>query len=312
MINFVKNLLQRRIKINMKNKKLSFIIAGIVIIVSAIILTYIGLTNTSDADKETEKMITVPNPRLEDISGEAKTKEIQKSSDKDDISIDEIQGFSPKVNIKADSSDETESVTDKKGHADDETEENSIYKLSDERLIVKSVGAYTGNFVEDGSDDAVKGITAMVVTNHSDKMLQVGDISFQVTKKETASFRITNLMPHTSVLVLELNRRIYKEKDNYSFGTVATAWLDKPDIPKNKFEIKKENGRLTLVNMTDDTYDIVYVYYKYAKSGGVYMGGITYRVPFENVTAKASVESIANHFNKDSSKIIDVQILNKD
>lgn len=46
----------------------------------------------------------------------------------------------------------------------------------------------------------------------------------------------------------------------------------------------------------------------YARSGGVYMGGITYRVPFENVGAKKSVESIANHFNKDSRRV-DMQIL---
>lgn len=244
---------------------------------------------------------------LEEISPEVKKSDDSVEPGEDTLDIEKIQGFSEKKSNGAEKSD------NKTNNNETETGKtiSSQYVLSDERITIESVGAYSGNYIEDGSDEPIENVAAMIITNNSDQMLQVGDITFQVTKKAQASFRVTNLMPHTSVLVLELNRRKYKEKDDYSYGTVASAWLDEPDILEDKFEIKKENGKLTLVNKTDDTYDTVYVYYKYARSGGVYMGGITYRVPFKNVGAKKSVESVANHFNKNSSRIIDIQILEK-
>ena len=297
----------------MKNKKNAFILLGIIFGLAIIIC--IILFAGKDGEENSEN-VTKPISNLGDVTGTVKKNETFIEPEEDSIDINKIQGFSPNISddkqVNKKSDEETKRVNAKDDTKRDYAkEENRVYKLSDERLQVASVGAYTGNFIEDGSDEAVKGITAMVVTNNSEKMLQVGDITFQVNKKEQAKFRITNLMPHTSVLVLELNRRKYREKDNYSFGNVATAYLDKPTIPEDKFEIIKDNGKLTIVNKTEEKYDTVYVYYKYARSGGVYMGGITYRVPFENVGAKKSVESIANHFNKDSSRIIDMQILNE-
>ena len=53
----------------------------------------------------------------------------------------------------------------------------------------------------------------------------------------------------------------------------------------------------------------MYVYYKYVQLGGAYLGGITYRTPFENVPANGEVEAIAAHFNPESSQIMAVQIL---
>lgn len=39
-----------------------------------------------------------------------------------------------------------------------------------------------------------------------------------------------------------------------------------------------------------------------------FMGGITYRVPFENIGGKKTVTSVANHFNANTSVVVDVQI----
>ena len=70
-----------------------------------------------------------------------------------------------------------------------------------------------------------------------------------------------------------------------------------------------EDGKLTLVNKTGESYGKVYVYYKYVQLGGAYLGGITYRVPFENVPANGQVESVAGHFRPEGSKIVGVVIM---
>lgn len=73
--------------------------------------------------------------------------------------------------------------------------------------------------------------------------------------------------------------------------------------------ILQEDGKLTLVNKTGESYGKVYVYYKYVQLGGAYLGGITYRVPFENVPANGQVESVAGHFRPEGSKIVGVVIM---
>ena len=218
------------------------------------------------------------------------------------MEVDKIQGFTTKKSVK----NSTTNQKDKKSNKDDKKSEK--VELSDSNLIIEKVGSYTGNYLEDGSDEPIEKVAAIIISNTSDKMLQVGDITFKVSDKENATFRVTNLLPHTSALVLESNKRKYSDKDDYSYGNVVNAYLDAPDLLEDKFEVIKENGNLKLKNKTDKTYKKVYVYYKYVQSGGAFMGGITYRVPFENIEGKKTVTSVANHFSANTSAIVDVQI----
>ena len=187
-----------------------------------------------------------------------------------------------------------------------EKEENIT--LSDTNLKIESVGSYSGIYIEDGSDEQVTNVAAMLITNNSDQMLQIAEITFQVNDTETASFKVTDLPAGTSTLVLEANKREYSEEDSYTYGETATGYMEQPSLEEDKFDLVTEGGKITLKNKTDQSYDKVYVYYKYVQLGGAYLGGITYRTPFENVPANGEVESIAAHFNPESSKIMAVQI----
>lgn len=303
---------------NKKKKRIKIIgIIAVIVIVFVVTMVVLHQNNENDGDNSE----TIDGSGLIDTTVNVETVADFVEPGKDTLEVDKIQGFTPKKTNTADtdkSKTKDDSKSKKDNNTDSETEkaeksdntelDHSKYILSDSNLTVEYIGSYTGNFLEDGSDDPIKNVASILITNNSDKMLQVGDIVFQVNNKETAKFRVTNLLPGTSVLVLEENRREYKDKDDYTYGQVTNAYLENPDLLEDKFEIVKENGKLTLKNKTKDTYKKVYVYYKYAQLGGAYMGGITYRVPFENIKGKASVDSVANHFNKSTSRIIDVQI----
>lgn len=181
--------------------------------------------------------------------------------------------------------------------------------LSDSNLTVEAIGSYSGNYLEDGSDEPIVNVAAMLITNNSDSMLQIAEITFQVNDTETASFKVTNLPAGTSTLVLEANKREYKEEDSYTYGNAATGYMEQPTLEEDKFELVTEKGKITLKNKTDESYDQVYVYYKYVQLGGAYLGGITYRTPFENVPAGGEAEAVAAHFNPDGSQIMAVQIV---
>lgn len=186
---------------------------------------------------------------------------------------------------------------------------SSAIMLSDSKLKVEAVGRYSGDFIEDGSDEPIDNVAALLITNNSEQMLQIAEITFQVNDDETAFFKITDIPSGTSALVLEANKREFRAEDSYIYGETVTGYMEQPTLEEDKFELVTEKGKITLKNKTDKSYEKIYVYYKSIQLGGAYLGGITYRTPIENVLAGDEVEAIARHFDPDTSKIMAVQIL---
>lgn len=285
-----------------QKKKLGIIIAIVaaVLVVGVIIFFALKPNGINSQEETTEgkgyhELADGENPA--DIDVKVKSSNDFVEPGKDTLDASKIQGYSAKVG-DSDKNDDS-----------NETEKAEQIVLSDPNLTVESIGAYSGSFIEDGSDEATKNVTAMLITNNSDQMLQVALIDFQVNSNETASFKVTNLPAGTSTLVLESNKREFSDKDTYTYGNAATGYMDQPTLEEDKVELKTENGKITLKNKTDKELKTVYVYYKYMQIGGAYLGGITYRTPFENVGAGKEAEAVAAHFNPDSSQIMGVQIL---
>lgn len=285
-----------------QKKKLGIIIAIVAaVLVVGVIIFFALKPNGINSQEETSEekgyheLADGENPA--DIDVKVKSSNDFVKPGKDTLDASKIQGYSAKVGD-----------SDKKDDSKD-TEKAEQIVLSDPNLTVESIGAYSGSFIEDGSDEATKNVTAMLITNNSDQMLQVALIDFQVNSNETASFKVTNLPAGTSTLVLESNKREFSDKDTYTYGNAATGYMDQPTLEEDKVELKTENGKITLKNKTDKKLKRVYVYYKYMQIGGAYLGGITYRTPFENVGAGKEAEAVAAHFNPDSSQIMGVQIL---
>lgn len=285
-----------------QKKKLGIIIAIVAaVLVVGVIIFFALKPNGINSQEETSEekgyheLADGENPA--DIDVKVKSSNDFVKPGKDTLDASKIQGYSAKVGD-----------SDKKDDSK-ETEKAEQIVLSDPNLTVESIGAYSGSFIEDGSDEATKNVTAMLITNNSDQMLQVALIDFQVNSNETASFKVTNLPAGTSTLVLESNKREFSDKDTYTYGNAATGYMDQPTLEEDKVELKTENGKITLKNKTDKELKRVYVYYKYMQIGGAYFGGITYRTPFENVGAGKEAEAVAAHFNPDSSQIMGVQIL---
>lgn len=285
-----------------QKKKLGIIIAIVAaVLVVGVIIFFALKPNGINSQEETSEekgyheLADGENPA--DIDVKVKSSNDFVKPGKDTLDASKIQGYSAKVG-DSDKNDDSK-----------KTEKAEQIVLSDSNLTVESIGAYSGSFIEDGSDEATKNVTAMLITNNSDQMLQVALIDFQVNSNETASFKVTNLPAGTSTLVLESNKREFSDKDTYTYGNAATGYMDQPTLEEDKVELKTENGKITLKNKTDKELKTVYVYYKYMQIGGAYLGGITYRTPFENVGAGKEAEAVAAHFNPDSSQIMGVQIL---
>ena len=290
-----------------KKKKVMILICCLLLVaVAAVVVWAVRMskkdTGKSDSDAQGagyHELADGENP--EDVEVQVKTSEDYVEPAPGTLDITKIQGYTAKTTTSSDDAAEDPSP-------EGETSESGIL-LSDQNLKVESIGGYAGSFLEDGSDEPMANVAAMLLTNQSEQMLQIAEIDFQVNETETAHFKVTDLPAGTSVLVLESNRREFKEEDNYSYGDAATGYMEQPSLEEDKFEVIGENGKIILKNKTQETYQKVYIYYKYVQLGGAYLGGITYRTPFENIAGDAEVEAVAVHFNPESSKIMAVQVL---
>ena len=155
-------------------------------------------------------------------------------------------------------------------------------------------------------------VLSLLVTNNSNEVVQYAEINLKVNGNKNAVFKVTNLPPKTSTLVMESTGKIeFNKDDKYTYVDSIQAKLDKMSLLEDKIKItKQEDGVIGIKNISGKDLDTVYVYYKYFQQGGAYLGGITYRVKFENVKAGATVEEKTSHFSKNSSDILMVDVIN--
>lgn len=220
------------------------------------------------------------------------------------LRVEEITGFTP---VQVDKSAmKNEDGSDYHGSGDIG---HAGILTDDPNLVLEYVGRYNGSFVEDGSDDPVANCLSVILTNNSEKTLQIASLTLLVNGQDEASFVASNVAPGASVMVMESTRREYQKGDQFTLESTAVGFLDEASLMKDKFQITGEDGKLTVTNLTKESYEKIYVYYKYIQLGGAYLGGITYRVPVENLGPGETVEVVAGHWQNGSSRLSMVEIV---
>ena len=279
----------------MKKRSLLFVITAIVIVVGTVFIVR-NLNKSEDAINN--EMLIENNTEVLEEKIEAPTA--------DSLEIDKILGFNP-------GSNNDELLEEKQGETDTTTDIFSVkvpYEIPGTSLVIESIGQYTGPFVEDGSDVPKANVASIVVKNKSSQLLQYAEINLSVND-EIITFKVSTLPAGTSALVLESTGKFeFNDNDNYRYVDSIYTYLNEASLMENKVEIIKDDKKLAIKNKSNENLGTVYVYYKYAQQGGLYLGGITYRSKFENVEVGATIEVDANHFFKDTSVILMVDYIN--
>ena len=269
-------------------------------------------------DKKDEQRIYVPEDlqRFYEIVGDKAYREEMKTLTDEDIK--KLANDEAKVEVKEVKKPTKDSLDVDKIAGFDYQNQKKVggltlpYKVEKTDLVVENIGQYTGQFIEDGSDKPVVNVLSLLVTNNSNEVVQYAEINLKVNGNKNAVFKVTNLPPKTSTLVMESTGKIeFNKDDKYTYVDSIQAKLDKMSLLEDKIKItKQEDGVIGIKNISGKDLDTVYVYYKYFQQGGAYLGGITYRVKFENVKAGATVEEKTSHFSKNSSDILMVDVIN--
>lgn len=193
--------------------------------------------------------------------------------------------------------DGTVDVNRLKGYAEGTKKDE---KAAENRIQIKSIGSYSGPYVEDGTNEQVKNVLAIVVTNTSGEFLQYSEITMK-NGDARATFALSNLPAGASALVLAKDRVV--GGDDWTYEDDITAYIKKAELHEDKFSWEAGNNLLVLNNKSNDKYSKVHVYYKNTQDG-IYIGGITYRIAFENLEAGEKREKLSKHFDGNNSHVM--------
>lgn len=206
-----------------------------------------------------------------------------------------------KGDIPADETEES-SVLDT-GQSPEVTEPSSGTISADGTIAIKKIASFSGVFVEDGSDRLADGVAAILITNTSDRYLDLGNITYRIDGK-TATFIVTGLPPGKSAWVMEYSGMTIDEDSKATYLDCSNSFRDDVISRTDDLIINLDGNFMVVKNNTNRTLRNVFVYYKTIHEDGNYFGGITYMVELGSLEPGQSTQKLAAHYLEGESEIV--------
>lgn len=151
------------------------------------------------------------------------------------------------------------------------------YTVSGTDIVVEQISSYNGYYIEDGQDQAVSNVAAIVVTNKGSDLEFLGIGIAQVGISLT--FSGSQIPSGATVIILEQNKAAYNGAACYSC-TATVNRIEKFSMEEGRIKIEQEvDGTFTVYNISEETLPSVRVQFKkYLPGEDIYVGGITYTV----------------------------------
>lgn len=272
----------------------------LIAIVGAILICVIGLGTIGYFIEKDKAKIETENKSEQNI--EEAVEENSLVIDVTSLDINSIEGYTPGEKVVGNNEEETSNTTTVGGI-------ELPFKLPNKNMEILSIGKYSGKFIEDGSDEKKENVLALVVKNTSDEVIDYGEITLKIKgKSNTIKFKITNLKPQTSTVVMESTGKIeFDPDDKYIYLNSKNDMESTMSLMSDKIKLSTKNKEITIENISDEDLKTVYVYYKTVSKGNSYIGGITYRAKFENVGAGKSISADTLHFSNKNSEILKIE-----
>lgn len=177
-----------------------------------------------------------------------------------------------------------------------------------EDLVITQIGAYSGSYMEDASDEEVSDVLMIVVKNNNTRPLQYTEI---ILEGGEAVFSLSTLNPGESVMVLEANRKTF-EKDRTYENAVANNIIffeEALNLYEDMLKIQALDGGFNITNISGkDIDEDVIVYFKDCNSD-MLCGGITYRGTIQGGMKAGEIRQVmSNNFTQSNTKVMFVTI----
>lgn len=175
-------------------------------------------------------------------------------------------------------------------------------------LVIDYAGAYTGIYMEDGTNEMVTGLMMVILKNTGNQDLQLARFTLEYADF-TAEFEVTNLPAGASVVTLEKNRRDAAGEPKSAKLSTVVFFQEKMTLLEEQLELSGSAGTISVKNISGaDISGNIWVYYKYSATD-IFYGGITFRAKLtDGLKAGESAQIPAGHYNPNSVKIVCVTV----
>lgn len=182
------------------------------------------------------------------------------------------------------------------------------YQVEDTCIEIISVGKYTGKFTDNGTNDDVKDVLAIVITNTSDKVISYSSVTFEYANDLTCTFSPTNIPAHQSALVLTTVEGVpYKNIEKLECVDNMIVLADKLQMLEGTVGVDYKDGEFIVTNLTNKNLGDVYIRYKNSSDGNAYLGGITLSEVIKDVEPYETYKVEARDFDPETSVIVSVE-----
>lgn len=178
-----------------------------------------------------------------------------------------------------------------------------VADITNADLQVIDYGSYSGKFVEDGTDEKVEKVAAILVKNTTEQFIEYGTITADFGGK-SAVFEISGLPAGKAVWALERNRLTVEETDTFTYLDQVTSQGSDVVTSDERISLECYDGSVSVTNNSDIGITSVRLYYKTIHTDGNYLGGITYTVVIENLAPGKTEEIQAGHYLAEGSEIV--------
>lgn len=175
-------------------------------------------------------------------------------------------------------------------------------------LVARQLASYDGPYLEDGSEEELVGVAALVVENTGTIGIEYVQVVVSQGQQELV-FDATYIPPRGTVLILEKNRVLYTPEP-------VTGCRCRTLIP-GSFDWEKESIRIqpgegfgmTVTNLTDKPMSYVRVFYKqHEGAADLYVGGITFSAVIPDLQPGETREIIPYRYADGYSAVVAVVI----
>ena len=287
------------------------IISGLIVVALGIVLA-LGASVAKPEKQLEDKALQEKNEAVQ--QDDTEETQVQTPEDSDDQKTDENEAGEEKRD-NANSSDPTSVEPTEQGTEnpvqDIPKEEGQKmefpYQIPDTDIVVKYLSGYDGIYVEDGSDEKLKNVTAILVQNNSKDPVEYGTISFRAGEQKL-EFSFSALPAGKSCIVMEINKTSYDSSWELQYGGSDFAYTDQLSKLESDVSLKvgKKND-ITITNLTDDTLPRIRIFYKYQLESGEYVGGITYTCKVDDLEGNESRTIYPSHFSSEGSVVMMVR-----
>ena len=170
-------------------------------------------------------------------------------------------------------------------------------------LFVAEVFSYSGPYVEDGGNEACEGICAVRLFNASPVHYRYLRFAVQTGGGEY-TFVATTLFSGAKMTVLCEDKLPFTDGEIISSRILNEVPFEQaPSVHTESLLITYTDGFINVKNLTEAPLADVYVYYKNTDDYG-YLGGITYRTSFGEITAGEISQKGAANIHADSGIVV--------